>query len=82
MKYYNRTTPPLYDLTQVKAPVALYWGEQDWLADPDDVQLIRKSLPNIVDDLSVESYDHVDFVWAMNAKEAVYDRMIKLMQQF
>ena len=82
MKYYNQTTPPLYDLTQVKAPVALYWGEQDWLADPEDIQLIRKSLPNIVDDLNIDYYDHLDFVWATNVKEVLYDRMMQLMLKY
>jgi pimeloyl-ACP methyl ester carboxylesterase len=82
MKHYNQTTPPLYDLTQVKVPVALYWGQQDWLADPDDVELIRKSLPNIVDEMDIEFYDHLDFVWGTNVKTILYDRMMQLMLKY
>ena len=82
MKYYNQTTPPLYDITQVKVPVALYWGQNDWLADPTDVEYIRKNLPNIVDDLSIDSYDHIDFVWATNTKDVLYERVMQLMQKF
>ena len=29
---YGQETPPDYDLTKVTAPVALYWGDNDWLA--------------------------------------------------
>ncbi len=82
MKYYNQTTPPLYDITLVKVPVALYWGQNDWLADPDDVQHLRKNLPNIVDDLNIEIYDHLDFIWALDVKEKLYDRMMKLMLNY
>ena len=29
---YGQDTPPDYDLDKVTAPVALYWGDNDWLA--------------------------------------------------
>ena len=29
---YGQDTPPDYDLSKVTAPVALYWGDNDWLA--------------------------------------------------
>ena len=29
---YGQDTPPDYDLAKVTAPVALYWGDNDWLA--------------------------------------------------
>ena len=54
----------------------------DWLADPEDVQFIRKSLPNIVDDYEIEGWNHLDFVWAYDTKELLYDRMLKLMEKF
>ena len=31
---YGVPAPPQYDLTKVSAPVAAYWGENDWLATP------------------------------------------------
>ena len=82
MAHYNQTTAPLYDLTKVNVPVALYWAQNDWLADPSDVEYLRKNLPNIVDDLNVNIWDHLDFIWATNTKTALYDRMLKLMQNY
>ena len=82
MRHYNQTVAPVYDISNIKVPVALYWSQNDWLADATDVQYLRKNLPNIVDDFSIDSYNHLDFVWATNAKEAFYDRMLKLMQQY
>ena len=34
LKHYRQTTPPSYDLSKVRAPVILMWGQRDWLADP------------------------------------------------
>ena len=82
MKRYNQTTAPLYDLTRVNVPVALYWGYNDWLADPIDVKFLQRNLPNIVDDLGIVDYDHLDFIWAINANTVLYERMIKLIGTF
>ena len=58
-----KTEPPLYDITQATLPTALFWAENDWLADPYDVQYIRNRLPNIVYDQFIEDWDHLDFIW-------------------
>lgn len=82
IKHYNQPTPPLYDLTTIKTPVALYWAKNDWLADPEDLQYLRKNLPNIVDDYEVQDWNHLDFIWAINAKPVLYNRMIQLMNKY
>ena len=82
LKHYNQTEPPLYDLNKVQVPVALYWAVNDWLADPKDVEFLRQNLPNIVDDYEVLDWNHLDFVWAVNTKQEIYDRMVKLMDSY
>jgi pimeloyl-ACP methyl ester carboxylesterase len=82
MKHYNQSTPPLYDISKIQVPTALYYGQNDWLADVNDVDFLKKSLPNIVDDLNIKIYNHADFIWGTNTKEVLYDRMIQLMQKY
>ena len=102
---YNQTSPPIYDLKNIKTPVALYWGilifcmkflsdfdlmkktlryeaSKDWLSDPNDISYLRENLPNIVDDYEVDLWNHVDFIWAINARELLYERIVKLMEKF
>jgi len=79
---YNQTTAPLYDVTRVKVPVALYWADKDWLADPADVNYLRKRLPNIVDDFECLGWNHLDFLWATNTDTLLYERMLKLMKSY
>jgi len=80
--HYDQPTPPLYNVSKVEVPVALYWAEHDWLADPVDVQFLRKNLPNIVDDVYVADWNHLDFIWGINAAETIYYKMIALMRKY
>lgn len=80
--HYNQTTAPVYDLKKMTIPTAIYYGELDRLADPTDVEYIRNNLPHIVDDYCIKGWQHVDFVWALNAKQILYDRMIQLMNKY
>lgn len=32
---YGQTTPPDYSLSEVKAPIVLFWSKNDYLADPE-----------------------------------------------
>ena len=81
-KHYNQTVPPVYDVKNVKLPVALYCGGADWLADLNDVNILRNKLPNIIEDYSVDDWDHSDLVWASNATLIYYDRMLELMSRY
>ncbi len=80
--HYNQTTAPLYDVKKIRLPVALYWADEDWLADPTDVNFLRKNLPNIVDDYEITDWNHLDFLWAINAPDYLYNRMIGLMKKY
>ena len=62
--------------------VKIKYGELDRLADPTDVEFIQSNVPNIVDNYFVKNWTHVDFVWALNAKQIVYDRMLQLMTKY
>ena len=34
MQHYNATNPPSFDLSHVTIPIGLFWGQNDYLADP------------------------------------------------
>ncbi len=82
MQKYNQTTAPLYDVTKVNVPVALYWADKDWLADPNDVNYLRKNLPKLVDDYECVGWNHLDFLWAKNTDTMLYNRMLALIKKY
>ena len=61
-------------------PVALYWAQNDWLADPTDVRALLPLLSNKLYDKYIENWDHMDFIWGMDAATIVYNDIIKNMK--
>ena len=80
MEKYNQRTAPLYNITNMKVPVALYWADKDWLADPKDVDYIRNRVPDLVDHFQCLDWNHLDFLWAKNANTLLYERLLKLLR--
>jgi len=80
---YGQPVPPDYDLTLVTAPIAIYYGANDWLVSIEDVQRIIVQVPNLVyEELnSYEKFNHLDFMWANDVVELLYNNVIDLMAQ-
>jgi len=76
-EHYGQKTPPQYNLTQVTIPTALYYGGQDLLTEPKDIQILLNSLPNIISKSEQSTYAHLDFTWAVNANEQVYQSVVR-----
>ena len=80
--HYNQTTPPLYSVRQMKIPTAIFWGGEDWLADPKDVEYLFDNIESLVYQKYVSDYNHLDFIWAMTAHERIYADLIDQMNKF
>jgi len=77
---YHQSTPPLYNISSCEVPVAIYSGSQDWLADPEDIHnSILPFLPNILSTKNLDSWNHLDFVWGIEANRFVYTDVVKQM---
>lgn len=79
---YGQSEPPSYDLSKVKVPVALYYALNDWLADLKDVQKLIDQLPNIIGKYEIKhpKFNHMDFLFATDAKKLVYEHVIEVMK--
>jgi len=76
LKKYKSLYPDEYDLTAIQNKVVLFYGKSDWLTHPSDVAWLSQQLPNVHDTVKIEDYDHFDFVWGLNAREKIYNRII------
>ncbi|KAE9021896.1 hypothetical protein PF002_g3840 [Phytophthora fragariae] len=56
----------------------LYSGAGDTLTEPADLEQLRSSLPSgtVVHDKTIDIYSHLDFIWAYNANEFVYQDLL------
>ena len=67
----------------METPVAIFSGDQDWLATPADIAInLRRvgRLRNLVFDWEIEDWNHIDFTWGRNANTIIYDKIVMLIQ--
>ncbi|XP_051003085.1 gastric triacylglycerol lipase [Acomys russatus] len=81
MLHYNQKTPPEYDVSAMNVPIALWNGGSDLLADPRDVGMLLPKFTNLLYHKEVPPYNHLDFIWAMNAPQEVYNEMLSMMAE-
>jgi lysosomal acid lipase/cholesteryl ester hydrolase len=83
-EHYNQTTPPAYSIRPMKVPTAIFYGGDDWLADPTDVMYIFDNIQNetLVYKKYLPDYNHVDFIWGITANELVYADVLNLMRKY
>jgi len=81
MKIYGTKIAPAYDLAKVTAPVALYFGDNDWLANRKDVLRAISELPNLVDiyEVPYKNFNHMDFLYGMDVGTVLYPELLKQM---
>ncbi|XP_053607253.1 lipase 3-like [Plodia interpunctella] len=81
IEVYGRPTPPDYDLNRVTVPTYLHYGYADLQADYRDINYLGDMLPNVAGRIPVprESFNHLDFIWGIDAKAQLYDKLIEIM---
>ena len=76
---YSQDSPPEYNVSALTVPTALFTGGQDWLADPQDVAgLIPKIADTVFYHLNISYYDHLDFIWGLDAHTKVYKPIVDI----
>ncbi|XP_069876545.1 lipase member N [Dipodomys merriami] len=82
MHHYNQSRPPLYDITTMKVPTAVWAGGHDSLVTPQDVARILPQIKNLSYFRLLPDWNHFDFVWGLDAPQRVYTKIIALMKEY
>ncbi|XP_074153197.1 lipase member N-like [Sminthopsis crassicaudata] len=80
-RHYNQSLPPLYDLTTMKVPTAIWAGGKDLLVDPVDVAKLLPQIKTLQFYEMLPDWNHIDFIWALDAPQRVYSKILSLMRQ-
>nr|BAN20577.1 lipase 1 precursor [Riptortus pedestris] len=81
--HYGQNTPPQYDLSKVTAPVMLHYAYNDWISGVQDVDKLYTHLPNSKRKVvGFDFFNHLDFMWARDARQLVYDDVLDIMSQY
>ncbi|KAJ6645638.1 Lipase 3 [Pseudolycoriella hygida] len=79
---YGSLSPPQYNLTNIVAPTTFYYSSNDWLSDPRDVRELHDKMtggrPTLI---KVADFNHFDYIWGIDVKALVYDKVVKIMKE-
>lgn len=76
---YGTKKPPDYNLDNIKVPVYIYYSESDSMINATDVLHLYRNLRNATKIL-VPEFNHVDFVFAIDAPRLVFTHTIKVIE--
>lgn len=82
MEHYNQTCPPEYNVRRMEVPTAVFSGGHDTLADPKDVALLIPQISKLVFHLHLDDWEHLDFIWGLDAKDKMFPSILKLLQTY
>jgi len=80
--HYGALTPPVFNLSNIKAPIALFAGFADRLADTTDVVWLSQQIPanSIVWNRTDYPCGHVTFLWGANM--TYFQDVLALIKQY
>ncbi|PRP79214.1 lysosomal acid lipase/cholesteryl ester hydrolase-like [Planoprotostelium fungivorum] len=90
IRHYNSPNAPQYPLHEMKRssgapPMAFFTGSNDPLSDVTDDKLLAQILPEDnkpVFWLNEPTYDHLDFVWGVDAHKLIYPDLLRLIKKY
>ncbi|RZB39132.1 hypothetical protein BDFB_012824 [Asbolus verrucosus] len=84
MEIYGTKKPPAYDFSKISAPIALYYANNDGIIAVENEQTLISMVPNVANDYLVpyELFRHVDFIFAKDIIELVYNELMSVMEKY
>lgn len=84
--YYGSLFPPSYKLEKTCAPVYMFMGKNDNFSSLKDCATLWSKIPKSQQGgqyiISHDKFNHLDFLFAKDAKTLVYKELCKQMAQF
>lgn len=82
-KVYGKLSPPKYNLKKVSAPMYIFYSRNDWMSSYKDVTKLVKEVPNLKGKFLVtdKKFNHLDYIFGIDAAKIVYSRVISLMRR-
>ncbi|KAJ8664590.1 hypothetical protein QAD02_006252 [Eretmocerus hayati] len=81
---YSMPNPPDVNISKILVPIKLISARNDLLTHSLDILKLKQKLPKVMLDFKVKDpeFNHIDFLYAKNARREVYDHLIHNMKNF
>jgi len=83
-QHHGLDTPPIYDPSNINTKVALFYGDNDWLAAEDDVAWLAFQLPNLAERYKNPwvGWNHFDFLYAIDIDEYQNNHLLEVLKKY
>ncbi|XP_054584930.1 lipase member K isoform X2 [Eptesicus fuscus] len=82
MIHFQQFTPPLYNVTKMEVPTAMWSGGHDSVADPRDIENVLPNITRLIYYKFIPHYNHVDFYLGQDAPQEIYQDLIRMMENY
>ncbi|XP_036064057.1 lipase member K isoform X1 [Onychomys torridus] len=82
MMHFNQLTPPVYNITKMRVPTAIWSGGQDVVADAKDTENLLPKVANLIYYKEIPHYNHLDFYLGQDAPWEIYQDLIRMMEEY
>ena len=79
---FGQTTPPVYNVEDMKVPTAMFTGLKDFLSDPEDVEILKPKIHNLTYLKTIPDFSHFDFIWGLNTREEVSEEILTILRKY
>ncbi|CAI2737199.1 unnamed protein product, partial [Dicrocoelium dendriticum] len=80
---YVQIHPPEYDLSKITVPTAIFHGGNDSLVVEEDInQLALEINKTLIGKYLLTHYQHLDFIWGLDAGYVLYPSVLDILQQY
>lgn len=82
LRQYGMSRAPRYRVQRITLPIALLSANNDLVSSNEDVKRLYDELPNPIEHYKVpyEKFNHIDFLWGIDAPSLVYDKLLQLLE--
>jgi len=84
IQHHGTAQPPQYDLSKINTKVALFWGDNDWLAAKEDLCKIMNQIPTIVANYQVpwRGWNHIDHLSSVDIDKYQNNYLLNLLAMY
>jgi len=84
IEHHGTAKPPQYDLTKINTKVALFWGDNDWLAAKEDLCKIMTQVPTVVVNYQVpwRGWNHIDHLSSIDIDKYQNNYLLNLLEMY
>lgn len=82
--FYQSSVPPVYRLDQITTPTFCFYGRRDWIIHEEDALKTCGEIPGVQKTFVTgnNNWMHNDFLYGTQAKEEVYDKILKILKRY